>query len=88
MNEEDRTRLEKFRQFRKEIRGSAENLLVGIDVAKEKHRPLPQKSLPKSTRSCTKITLTHNCLFYIYNPPQASSYQSHLLTLTPSGAEF
>jgi len=37
MNEEDRTRLEEFRQFRKEIRGSAEYLLVGIDVAKEKH---------------------------------------------------
>ena len=26
MNEEDRTRLEEFRQFRKEIRGSAEYL--------------------------------------------------------------
>jgi len=37
MNEEDRTRLEEFRQFRKEIRGSAEYLLVGIDVAKDKH---------------------------------------------------
>jgi transposase len=37
MKEEDRTRLEGFRQFRKEIRGSAEYLLVGIDVAKEKH---------------------------------------------------
>ena len=37
MNQEDRTRLEEFRQFRKEVRGSAEYLLVGIDVAKEKH---------------------------------------------------
>ena len=37
MNEEDRSRLEEFRQFRKEIRGSAEYLVVGIDVAKEKH---------------------------------------------------
>ena len=37
MSEEDRSRLEEFRQFRKEIRGSAEYLLVGIDVAKEKH---------------------------------------------------
>ncbi len=37
MNEEDRSRLEEFRQFRKEIRGSAEYLLVGIDVAKDKH---------------------------------------------------
>ena len=37
MSEEDRTRLEEFRQFRKEVRGSAEYLLVGIDVAKDKH---------------------------------------------------
>ena len=37
MNQEDRSRLAEFRQFRKEVRGSAEYLLVGIDVAKEKH---------------------------------------------------
>ena len=37
MNEVDRIRLEQFRQFRKEIRGSKEYLLVGIDVAKDKH---------------------------------------------------
>jgi len=37
MNEEDRSRLEEFRQFRKEVRGSSEYLLVGIDVAKDKH---------------------------------------------------
>ena len=37
MNQEDRTRLEEFRQFRKEVRGSSEYLLVGIDVAKDKH---------------------------------------------------
>ena len=37
MNEGDRSRLEEFRQFRKEIRGSTEYLLVGIDVAKDKH---------------------------------------------------
>jgi transposase len=37
MKQEDASRLEEFRQFRKEVRGSAEYLLVGIDVAKEKH---------------------------------------------------
>jgi len=37
MNQEDRSRLEEFRQFRKEVRGSTEYLLVGIDVAKDKH---------------------------------------------------
>ena len=37
MNQVDRSRLEEFRQFRKEIRGSAEYLIVGIDVAKDRH---------------------------------------------------
>ena len=37
MSEEDRSRLEGFRQFRREVRGSAEYLVVGIDVAKDKH---------------------------------------------------
>jgi transposase len=37
MNEEDRIRLAEFRQFKKEIRGSGEYLIVGIDVAKDKH---------------------------------------------------
>jgi len=31
------SRLEEFRQFRREVRGSREYLLVGIDIAKEKH---------------------------------------------------
>jgi transposase len=31
------SRLEEFRQSRKKIRGSKEYLIVGIDVAKEKH---------------------------------------------------
>jgi transposase len=37
MDQEDRSRLEEFRQFREEVRGSAEYLLVGIDVAKDQH---------------------------------------------------
>jgi len=37
MNEVDSIRLEQFRQIRKEIRGSIEYLIVGIDVAKFKH---------------------------------------------------
>jgi transposase len=37
MNEEDGIRLREFRQLKKEIRGSGEYLIVGIDVAKEKH---------------------------------------------------
>ena len=37
MNERDRIRVEEFRQFKKEIRGSAEYLIIGIDGAKDKH---------------------------------------------------
>jgi len=37
MNEADDIRLKEFRQLKKEIRGSGEYLIVGIDVAKEKH---------------------------------------------------
>lgn len=37
MDVEDRIRIEEFRQLKKEIRGSEEHLIVGIDVAKEKH---------------------------------------------------
>jgi len=37
MNEVDRNRLEQFRQLRKEIRHSEQYLIVGIDVAKDRH---------------------------------------------------
>ena len=37
MNNVDSIRLEQYRQIRKEIRGSSEYLIVGIDVAKDKH---------------------------------------------------
>ena len=37
MDVEDRSRLESFRQLKKEIRRSEDHLVVGIDVAKNKH---------------------------------------------------
>jgi transposase len=37
MNERDNSRIKEFRQIRKEVRGSREYLIVGIDVAKDKH---------------------------------------------------
>jgi transposase len=37
MNERHNSRLKEFRQIRKEVRGSSEYLIVGIDVAKDKH---------------------------------------------------
>lgn len=37
MDDQDCNRIERFRQFRREIRGSESYLLIGIDIAKEKH---------------------------------------------------
>ena len=37
MEQVDGIRLQNFRQLKKEIRGSDEYLIVGIDVAKERH---------------------------------------------------
>jgi len=37
MDSLDRTRLEQFRQFQKEIRGSEQYLIVGLDIAKDQH---------------------------------------------------
>jgi transposase len=37
MDVEDRIRVEEFRQLKNEIRGSQDHLIVGIDVAKDKH---------------------------------------------------
>jgi len=37
MSEKDHSRIQEFRQIRKEIRGSSDYLIVGIDVAKDKH---------------------------------------------------
>ena len=38
MDDLDSIRLEKFRQIKQEIRGSKEYLIVGIDIAKERHQ--------------------------------------------------
>jgi transposase len=38
MDGEDHSRLEEFRQLKKEIRGSEEYLIVGIDIAKDTHK--------------------------------------------------
>jgi len=37
MDEVNRSRLEEFRQLRKEVRHSEEHLIVGIDIAKDRH---------------------------------------------------
>jgi len=47
----DGIRLCEFRQIKKEIRGSEEYLIVGIDVAKERHMPF---SARQSAGRCTR----------------------------------
>jgi transposase len=37
MNVEESSRIKEFRQFKKEIRGSNEHLIVGLDIAKDNH---------------------------------------------------
>jgi transposase len=37
MDEVNRNRLEEFRQLKEEIRQSEEHLIVGIDIAKDRH---------------------------------------------------
>src|SRR5208337_509041 len=37
MNKNDDSRLEEFRQLKREIRGSTQHLVVGMDIAKERH---------------------------------------------------
>ena len=37
MNEIESNSIDRFRQFKKEIRGSKEHLIVGLDIAKRKH---------------------------------------------------
>jgi len=37
MDKSERTRLEQFRQFKREIRGSEQYLILGLDIAKDQH---------------------------------------------------
>ena len=37
MDVEENSRLERFRHLKKEIRGSKDHVIVGIDIAKDKH---------------------------------------------------
>lgn len=39
MNEGESIRLKQFRQLKKELRGSKDHLIVGIEVAKGTHKP-------------------------------------------------
>jgi hypothetical protein len=57
MKDSNLTRLEKFRQLKKEIRGSEEHLVVGTDVVK-KRSTAPILALPPANRFCENWSLT------------------------------
>jgi len=67
MEQEQLNRVERFRQFRKQIRGSEQYLIVGIDIAKSKHH---------ATFATTKGRIGHRGLFF---ENTASGFE-HLLT--------
>ena len=48
MNEDELSRVEQFNQFKKGIRGSSKHLIVGIDVAKDKHHAFMGSATGKS----------------------------------------
>ena len=48
MNKGKFSRIEQFNQFKKEIRGSTEHLIIGIDVAKDKHHAFMGSATGKS----------------------------------------
>ena len=48
MNNEETIRREKFCQIKSEIRGSSDYLVVGIDVAKDKHHAFMGNARGKS----------------------------------------
>ena len=57
MEQVDGIRLQKFRQLKKEIRGSDEYLIVGIDVAKERQMPFSaRRPAKRCTRDCSLTT--------------------------------
>jgi transposase len=86
MNEIESIRLEQFRQLKKEIRGSKEYVIVGIDVAKDKHnaffgtatgKTLFKRLVFENTREGFKRLLIHS---------EAIKVQ-HALTKTVFGLE-
>jgi transposase len=52
MDETNRNRIEGFRQFKRDVRGSEEYLLVGIDIAKEKHHAFFGTATGKTLLKC------------------------------------
>ena len=48
MNNNEDNRLKEFRQLKNAVRGSTEHLIVGIDIAKEKHHAFMGTATGKS----------------------------------------
>ena len=58
----ERIRIENFRQLKREIRGSADHLIVGIDVGKENHHSFFGTSTGKTLlESCDRKVVSIPC---------------------------
>jgi len=56
MNEHELIRIKRFRQFKKIVRGSKQHLIIGLDIAKEKHVAFMGTSQGKALRRRVIIT--------------------------------
>ena len=55
MNEDELSRVERFNQFKKLIRGSSKHLIIGIDVAKDKHHAFMGSATDKSLKTTFQV---------------------------------
>jgi len=56
VNEHELIRIKQFRQFKKMVRGSNQHLIIGLDIAKEKHVAFMGTSQGKALRRRVIIT--------------------------------
>ncbi|MDY6856707.1 MAG: hypothetical protein SWO11_18770 [Thermodesulfobacteriota bacterium] len=55
MNKGEDTRLQEFRQLKKETHGSKEYLIIGIDIAKDNHRAFFSTTTGGDIDDCGRI---------------------------------
>lgn len=89
MYEVDRIRVELFRQLKVEIRGSKEHLIVGIDVAKEKHNAFfgtaTGKTLLKRLVFGNNMEGFHKLLTFVEAVKVKHGLSSEVFGLEPTG---
>ncbi|PKN29825.1 MAG: hypothetical protein CVU64_06370 [Deltaproteobacteria bacterium HGW-Deltaproteobacteria-21] len=81
MNVVDAIRIKEFRQFKREIRGSREYEVVGIDIAKEKHHAFFGTAMGKTLLRREKMHFfTRNHLAGSRAIPRRQKYRVYLIS--------